>query len=58
MKNFESMIYRGVRIKKSLHRWHVYGWAWGDEIGEDFHRFKTLTAAKAFVDRMLAEKPS
>lgn len=44
-------IYRGVLIRKTpFGRWETPGSTWGDGPGEH-HTFKTLTAAKAFVER-------
>ena len=51
-----GIIYRGRLIWRDSFRWCVRAVpAWGDQPGEDLHRFKTLKAAKAFLDRQQAE---
>lgn len=43
---------RMLIIKTEFGRYRVNAYAYGDQPGEDGHTFKTLRAAKAFIDRM------
>jgi len=43
--------YKGHVIWRDATGWVVRVAAWGDGPGEDKARFKTLTAAKSYIDR-------
>jgi len=49
----KTYTHNGVTIRKDYDRYELVGYTWGDRPGETF-RFKTLKAAKDFIDRTVA----